>query len=275
MRNSQFFVLVRDLVRLCTAAIYFGLSPSAGSTVTPMDSREHRRVRMRLPVRLRWTTPFAQKIELGETIDVSRGGLLVSTKEPHSSGVPLWVTFPYDASLGDGQPEMLARIVRCSEMLEVIRSTNARGKVQSEGAKAAERSAKLDQIARELAICDAPATFAVAIQFEEHANAQSNGNALRSEPERRGSPRRALAVPVRVRPEKIPWFEEAMTIDYSARGLRFRSHREYEVGEELKIKFVDSAAKPWPGIAEFSSKVVRVATAPDSFALDVSVCRLG
>ena len=209
---------------MCTAAIYFGLSPSAGSTVTPMDSREHRRVRMRLPVRLRWTTPFAQKIELGETIDVSRGGLLVCTKEPHTSGVPVWVTFPFDASLGDGQPEMLARIVRCSEMLEVIRATNAREKMQSESASGAERSAKVDQIARALARCDAPATFAVAIQFEEHTNAQSNGHAVRSEPERRGSPRRDLAVPVRVRPAQIPWFEEAMTIDFSAKSQIGRAH---------------------------------------------------
>ena len=240
-----------------------------------MDSRDHRRVRMRLPVRLRWTTPFTQKIELAETIDVSRGGLLVSTKEPHASGVPLWVTFPYDASLGDGQPEMLARIVRCGEVLEVIRATNAREKVQSASASAAERSAKLDQIARSLAVCDVPATFAVAIQFEEHANAQSNGHADRSEPERRGSPRRALAVPVRVRPAQIPWFEEAMTIDFSAKSLRFRSHREYAVGEHLKIRFADSTRKPWPGNGEFTSKVVRVAPALDTFALDVSVCRLG
>lgn len=239
-----------------------------------MDSREHRRVRMRLPVRLRWTTPFAQKIELAETIDVSRAGLLVSTKEPHTSGVPLWVTFPYDASLGDGQPEMLARIVRCGEVLGAIRATNARDKVQSENAKAAERSAKLDQITRALGICDAPATFAVAIQFEEHADGQWNGHAVRSEPERRGSPRRALAVPVRVRPAQIPWFEEAMTIDFSAKSLRFRSHREYAIGEELQIKFADSTRKPWPGNGEFPSKVVRVAPATDTFALDVSVCRL-
>lgn len=259
---------------MCTAAIYFGLSPPAASTVTPMDSREHRRVRMRLPVRLRWTTPFAQKIELGETIDVSRGGLLVSTKEPHTAGVPLWVTFPYDASLGDGQPEMLARIIRCGEMLEVIRATNARDKVQSENAQAAERSAKLDQITRALGICDAPATFAVAVQFEEHADGQWNGHAARSEPERRDSPRRALAVPLRVRPAQIPWFEEAMTIDFSAKSLRFRSHREYAVGEELQIKFADSTRKPWLGNGEFSSKVVRVAPATDTFALDVSVCRL-
>ncbi len=208
-------------------------------------------------------------------MDVSRGGLLVCTKEPHTSGVPVWVTSPFDASLGDGQPEMLARIVRCGEMLEVIRATNAREKVQSESASAAERSAKLDQIARALALCDAPATFAVAIQFEEHTNAQSNGHAVRSEPERRGSPRRDLAVPVRVRPAQIPWFEEAMTIDFSAKSLRFRSHREYAVGEQLKIRFDDSTRKPWPGNGEFSSKVVRVAPAPDTFALDVSVCRLG
>src|SRR5882724_8688135 len=107
-------------------------------------------------------------------------------------------------------------------------------------------------------------TFRVAIQFEEHTNAQSNGHAVRSEPERRGSPRRDLAVPVRVRPAQIPWFEEAMTIDFSAKSLRFRSHREYAVGEQLKIRFDDSTRKPWPGNGEFSSKVVRVAPATDT-----------
>jgi hypothetical protein len=239
-----------------------------------MDSREHRRVRLRLPVRLRWTTPFGQKIELGETIDASRSGLLVSTKEPHNSGVPLWVTFPFDSSLGDGQPEMLARIVRCGEVLEVVRAANAREKVQTESASAAERSAKLHQLARALAICDAPATFAVAVQFEEHVDASSNGNRSRGAAERRSSPRRALAVPVRVRPEPIPWFEEAMTIDFSANGMRFRSHREYQLGDYLKVAFDDSTPTPWPRNGEVRSTVVRVAPAPDTFALDVSVRRV-
>jgi hypothetical protein len=239
-----------------------------------MDSREHRRVRMRLLVRLRWTTPFGQKIEFGETIDVSRRGLLVSTKEPHTSGVPLWVTFPYDSSLGDRQPEMSARIVRCEEVLEVIRAANAREKVQTKSASAAELSAKLDQIARALAIDDSPATFAVAVQFDEHEHSLYNGNGHRREPERRGSQRRALAVPVRVRPQSIPWFEEAMTIDFSQTGLRFRSHREYEPGDYLRVAFEDSASTPWHGVGEFRSQVVRVTPAPDASALDVSVCRL-
>jgi len=252
--------------------IYFKIPSLQGSTVTPMDSREHRRVRMRLPARLRWTTPFGQRIELVETLDVSRRGLLVSTREPHTPGVPLWVTFPYDASLGDGQPEMSARIVRCEERLEPIRAADGQGNLQKESARAAQHSTKLFLSTRALAICDAPANFALAIQFNEHAYASSNGNGHRREPERRGSQRRDLAVPVRVRPQAIPWFEEAMTMDFSATGLRFRSHREYAPGDYLRIAFKESAPALWHGAGEFRSQVVRVVPALDNFALDVSVC---
>jgi len=239
-----------------------------------MDSRQHRRVRMRLPVRLRWTAPLGQKIELGETIDVSRGGLLVSTKESHTPGETVWVTSPYDASLSNGQPEILARVARCNEVLEVIRSTNAREKVQTESASEQERSAKVDQLARALGIAESPATFAVAVHLKERADASSNGTTARHGTERRGSARRALSVPVRVHPERIPWFEEAMTIDISAKGMRFRSHREYESRDHLKIVFQDAASAPWRGTGEFLSEVVRVASVPGSAALDVSVCRV-
>ena len=239
-----------------------------------MDSRQHRRVHMRLPVRLRWTAPFGQKIELGETIDVSRSGLLVSTKESHTPGVTVWVTFPYDASLSNGQPEILARVARCNEALEVIRSTNAREKVQTESAPEHERSAKLDQLGHALVISNAPATFAVAFHLKERTHDSSNGTATRHGTERRGCTRRALAVPVRVHPERILWFEEAMTIDISAQGMRFRSHREYELGDHLKIVFQDGASAPWRGTGEFLSEVVRVASVPGSAALDVGVRRV-
>jgi len=238
-----------------------------------MDNRGHRRVRMRLPVRMRWTTPFGQKIELGETIDVSRSGLLVSTKEFHAPGITLWVTFPFDASLFDGQPEILARVARCNEALEVIRSTNAREKVQTVTAPEQERSAKVDQLARAIGLSDVPATFTVAFHLQQQAHASSNGSAPRHEPERRDSARRTLAVPVRVHPERIPWFEEAMTVDIAAKGMRFRSHREYALGDHLKIAFEDSPSAPWHGPGEFRSKVIRIAPLPGSIALDVSVCR--
>jgi hypothetical protein len=66
-----------------------------------------------------------------------------------------------------------------------------------------------------------------------------------------------------------------MTIDVSAKGIRFCSHREYALGEHLKIVFVDPASAPWHGTGEFLSQVVRVASAPGSAALDVGVCRVG
>ena len=77
-----------------------------------MDRREHHRVQLRLPARLRWTTPFGQKTEVCASVDVSRGGILVPCREPHAEGMTLWVTFPFDASLVVGQPEVLARVVR-------------------------------------------------------------------------------------------------------------------------------------------------------------------
>jgi PilZ domain len=240
-----------------------------------MDSRQRRRVQMRLPVRLRWTTPFGQKIELVDTIDVSRSGLLVSTKEPHAPGITAWATFPYDASLADGQPEILARVVRCDEVLEVIRASNARERVQMPRASEQQRPPKLDQLARALGIANAPATFAVALRFEEQPHSSSNGNAQRHEPERRGSRRKTLAIPVRVHPERIPWFEEAMTVDVSRKGMRFRSQREYALGEHLKIAFEDPASAPWHGASEFASEVVRVASVPGRATLDVSVRRMG
>ena len=246
-------------------------SSPAGSTVTAMDLRQHHRAQVRLPMRLRWTTPFGQKIELGNTINASRAGLLVSSSEPHGPGVLIWVTFPYDNSLSDGQPEIPARVVRCDEVLEVIRATNAREKVELERATELEHLAKLDQLVRALGIADVPATFALALQFEKHAKAVSNENGQQKKIERRTSSRRGLAVPVRVRPEGMPWFEEAMTIDCSATGLRFRSHREYAPGDSLSIAFKESSPALWHGAGEFRSQVVRVVPASDTFALDVSV----
>lgn len=239
-----------------------------------MDRREHRRARLRLPVRLRWTTPFAQKIELAESMDASRDGLLVSTKESHAPGVTLWVTFPHNPSLSDGQPEVPARVVRCSEVLEVLRSRNARENDLTEDARELERAAKARQLIRALHLSDAPATFAVAVHFEMQTHAASNGNSFRTEHERRGTQRRALAVPVHVRPEVIPWFEEAMTIDFSAKGLRFRSNRDYQPGEQLCIAFEGSDSAPWRGAREFRSRVVRVAPVSNGTALEVSVCRV-
>jgi hypothetical protein len=64
-----------------------------------------------------------------------------------------------------------------------------------------------------------------------------------------------------------------MSLDFSPRGMRFRSQREYAEGELLRIALEDSSSTSWPGAGEFRAKVVRVAPAADGVALDIGVCR--
>lgn len=211
-----------------------------------MDRREHHRAQLRLPVRIRWNTPFGQKTEVCKTLDISRGGLLVPCQETHAAGVPLWVTFPYDASLGDAQPELLAKVVRVGSAHN------------GNGSKSTHESANKQ---------------AVALHFALPPRAESNGNGRANERERRDRPRRALALPVRVRPERIPWFEEAMTMDVSAHGLRFLSSREYQEGDRLLVSFEPTASAPWPSASETAARVLRIEGVPESAALAVTIVR--
>ena len=208
-----------------------------------MDRREHHRAQLRLPVRVRWNTPLGQKTEVCKTLDISRGGLLVPCKESHAPGVPLWVTFPYDSSIGDRQPETLATVVH------VRPSPNGNGKNRADVTEQA-----------------------VAIHFAPSFRPDSNGNG-HVKRERRTNPRRALAIPVRIRPPHIPWFEEAMTIDISAHGLRFLSSREYKDRETLLVSFDPAASAPWPTSSETAAHVVRIERVPDSAALMVTISR--
>jgi hypothetical protein len=205
-----------------------------------MDRREHHRVQLRLPARLRWTTPFGQKTEVCETLNASRQGILVPCQEPHAAGVSLWVAFPYDAALPYGQPEMLARVVRSADASE---ASSQHGP-------------------------------AAALRFLATSHRSSNGNGHHREFERRASPRCQLAWPIHVRPGNIPWFEEAMTADVSADGMSFLTSREYERGLQLFISFEPTALVPWPAGNEFCSVVVRVERVAQSPSLTVAIRRL-
>src|SRR4029077_17338857 len=105
--------------------------PDAAVLWNAMDRREYYRVQLRIPARLRWTTPLGQQTEVCETVNVSRGGLLVPCKENHAAGISLWVTFPYDASLPSGQPEVLARVVRSSRTAHTVMLADGREAVSA------------------------------------------------------------------------------------------------------------------------------------------------
>jgi hypothetical protein len=250
MRKISIFVLVRGLISLRNQAAGAELfCRNTDVMLWVMDRREHHRARLRLPARLRWTGPFGQKTELCETLNVSRGGMLVPCEEFHATGVSLWVTFPYDASLRDGQPEVLARVVRSKRAGEFAPG----------------------HAVRNADVCPQPAA---ALHFEVAPHAAANGNGHLPHPERRASPRRGLALPIHVRPEDVPWFEEAMTVDVSAEGLLFLSSREYQPGEYLLVSFEASAFSPWPSAGESHCVVVRVEPVSGSSALAVSIRRV-
>ena len=102
---------------------------------------------------------------------------------------------------------------------------------------------------------------------------RSNGDDRSQELERRRSARRTLGVPIRVRPEHIPWFEDGMTLDLSANGVRFLSSREYQQGQLLLISFDAGVSASWPSGPEVAARVVRIEAMPGNAQLCVAIAR--
>ncbi len=76
------------------------------------DLRKSSRVPLTLPIRLRWQGALGQSIEITQTLDSSRSGLLFFRSEALPVNARLWVTFPYAADSREAQPETPARVVR-------------------------------------------------------------------------------------------------------------------------------------------------------------------
>ncbi len=78
-----------------------------------LELRKHPRAQLHLPVRIRWQSPLGMRLELAQTIDVARGGLLVHRAGQCSAQARVWIAFPYDPGAGSSvQPETPARVVR-------------------------------------------------------------------------------------------------------------------------------------------------------------------
>lgn len=200
-----------------------------------MQRRQHPRVRLRLSARLRWSAPLGQRIEQCETINASRGGLLVECHEGHGAGFSLWVTFPFDPDASALQPEVPARVVRSS--------------VAREG--------KADR-------------WALALQFERAAGLPGN-NGKSSVAKKNGA--RNIALPIRVRPPNMPWHEEAMTFEVAPGKVRFVTNREYAFGERLLISFDARSDAPWSGDEEWEGEVTGIEMDANSDSVTITVRR--
>jgi len=77
------------------------------------ERRKHPRAPLRLPARMRWQGPLGMRIEMAETVDVSREGVLVHRNEPCEQMARVWIVFPYERNAGASvQPENPGRIAR-------------------------------------------------------------------------------------------------------------------------------------------------------------------
>jgi len=161
-----------------------------------VEQRRHPRAHLALPARLRWQGPLGMRLELTETIDVARDGVLVHRGEDSLALMSrVWIVFPFDADdSAPAQPETPAHIVR-------VEQKSAGG-------------------------------YRVALQLEQPRR-QSRVPFQR---ERRATPRVQFSLPIFVRPAATPFPEESMTRDFSRSGVLFETSHIYTAGEDVLAK---------------------------------------
>jgi hypothetical protein len=169
-------------------------------------------------------------------VNVSRGGLLLACAEAHGLGHPLWVTIPFDPEESGAQPETLARVLRCEQA------------------------------------SDEHWKWHVAMQFEGVAHtkgAQHNGQLGKNR--NQNGTGTVISLPIRVRPEHIPWYEEAMTVEVSRDKLKFLTNREYAFGQSLRVSFASRSEAPWNGGGEWETQVTGIEMEAGKESLCVTV----
>jgi hypothetical protein len=79
----------------------------------PLEQRRSPRVQLALPARVRWHGPLGMRLEVTETADISREGLLVRRKDRCSAGTRVWVAYPFDRGASASEhTETPARVTR-------------------------------------------------------------------------------------------------------------------------------------------------------------------
>jgi hypothetical protein len=179
---------------------------------------------------------LGQRTDQCETVNVSRGGLLLACEEAHGVGHPVWVTIPFDPQSSGAQPETLARVVRCLPAnQEKLPGWN------------------------------------VAMHFENVAHPQTRGNgSIRADKSQNGAGNK-ISLPIRVRPLRVPWHEDAMTLEVSRDKLKFVTNRQYSFGQKLLISFGAGGEAPWTGDGEWETQVTGIEMEAGSESLCVTV----
>jgi hypothetical protein len=109
------------------------------------------------------------------------------------------------------------------------------------------------------------------MHFEGAAHSQSRRNGGVEATRSQNGAGSKISLPIRVRPEHIPWYEEAMTIEVSPDKLKFVTNREYTFGQRLLVSFVSGSELPWAGDGEWTTKVSGIEMEAGSNLLCVTV----
>jgi len=169
-------------------------------------------------------------------VNLSKGGLLLACNEAHGVGHPLWVTIPYDPQASGAQPETLARVVRCSPANE-----------------------------------DKSSGWNVAMHFEGTAHGQTRANGSRAANKSQNGTGNKISLPIRVRPQHVPWHEDTMTLEVSRDKLKFVTNREYAFGQRLLVSFDVGGEAPWSGDGEWETQVTGIEMEAGNETLCVTV----
>ncbi len=161
------------------------------------EQRKHPRAPLRLTARVRWQGPLGTHLEVTETIDVSREGVLLRSREDSDARMSrAWIVFPFSSlDVSAMEPETPARVVRVER--------------------------------------DASGEYRVGLRLEPPHRASGS---IPASGERRALRRVALCLPILLRAQGMPWAEEAMTRDFSRSGARLETSHVYNIGESVRAK---------------------------------------
>jgi hypothetical protein len=203
-------------------------------------------VQLGLPVRIRWHGPAGMRLEVTQTIDVGRQGLLVRRKELCQPGARVWIAYPYDVTASPVAHTEASALVMRVERLSGDVSPASSAHTADHPAPAQSSSPRFS-----------PDGYRVALHFRS----PRASNYVYRGVERRASMRMYSAVPIFVRTASGRWPEEAMTQDLSRSGVRFETCQIYAVGDLVcaKVPWAE-----WARAGEIAGRVVRVEMVEDT-----------
>ncbi|HEX9761427.1 MAG TPA: PilZ domain-containing protein [Candidatus Acidoferrales bacterium] len=191
-------------------------------------TRQRGRVQVEIPARIRQIAPPRNAVELTNSLDVSRNGMLFRTRGRYDLHTVVWVTLNYRPGVTAEPIEFPATVVRIDR--------------RDDGSA---------EIALRFHSSRADSTPEASMPAAPPASPPTQSST------RRERTRARIALPVRVRSQT--GVEETTTVDVSRNGVLFHSQSTYRVGERVDVIM---PFRPGLDAEEMPARIVRVTHVP-------------